>query len=228
MAEEQGRSIQIELVEAGPQLGGKINTLHRDGFVIEKGPDSFLSRKLPIIELAHDLGIEEELVPTNTKAAKTYIMKDGKLHSMPKGLVLGIPTSILPFLESDLVSGQGKLTALADVWKRPQPQDDDESLGGFLARRIGDEIVKHIAEPLLAGIYAGDLYKLSLQATFPQFAQYEKEHGSIILGSRHQRALMAEKNKGKPPATFMTFRKGLTTMVEALKKSWSQSRYIQV
>ncbi|MEK4249533.1 protoporphyrinogen oxidase [Paenibacillus sp. FSL W7-1287] len=218
MAEEQGRSIQIELVEAGPQLGGKINTLHRDGFVIEKGPDSFLSRKLPIIELAHDLGIEEELVPTNTKAAKTYIMKDGKLHSMPKGLVLGIPTSILPFLESDLVSGQGKLTALADVWKRPQPQDDDESLGGFLARRIGDEIVKHIAEPLLAGIYAGDLYKLSLQATFPQFAQYEKEHGSIILGSRHQRALMAEKNKGKPPATFMTFRKGLTTMVEALKK----------
>jgi len=218
MAEEQGRSIQIELVEAGPQLGGKINTLHRDGFVIEKGPDSFLSRKLPIIELAHDLGIEEELVPTNTKAAKTYIMKDGKLHSMPKGLVLGIPTSILPFLESDLVSGQGKLTALADVWKRPQPQDDDESLGGFLARRIGDEIVKHIAEPLLAGIYAGDLYKLSLQATFPQFAQYEKDHGSIILGSRHQRALMAEKNKGKPPATFMTFRKGLTTMVEALKK----------
>src|SRR5690606_21662063 len=218
MAEEQGRSIQIELVEAGPQLGGKINTLHRDGFVIEKGPDSFLSRKLPIIELAHDLGIEEELVPTNTKAAKTYIMKDGRLHSMPKGLVLGIPTSILPFLESDLVSGQGKLTALADVWKRPQPQDDDESLGGFLARRIGDEIVKHIAEPLLAGIYAGDLYKLSLQATFPQFAQYEKDHGSIILGSRHQRALMAEKNKGKPPATFMTFRKGLTTMVEALKK----------
>jgi len=223
MAKEQGRTIHIELVEAEQQLGGKINTMRRDGFVIEKGPDSFLSRKLPIIDLAHDLGIEEELVPTNTKAAKTYIMKDGKLHEMPKGLVLGIPTSILPFLATELVSGQGKLTALADVLMGPQPKDDDESLGGFLARRIGDEIVKNIAEPLLAGIYAGDLYKLSLQATFPQFAQYEKDYGSIILGSRHNRAMMAEKNKGKAPATFMTFRKGLSTMVEALKKELEQS-----
>jgi len=223
MAKEQGRSIHIELVEAEQKLGGKINTLHRGGFVIEKGPDSFLSRKLPIIELAHDLGIEKELVPTNTKAAKTYIMKAGKLHEMPKGLVLGIPTSILPFLATELVSGQGKLSALADLLMGPQPKEDDESLGGFLARRIGDEIVKSIAEPLLAGIYAGDLYKLSLQATFPQFAQYEKEHGSIILGSRHNRALMAEKNKGKPPATFMTFRKGLSTMVEALNKELEQS-----
>src|SRR5690606_15469966 len=103
-ARELGKSIRIELIEAAPQLGGKINTLRRDGFVIEKGPDSFLSRKLAIIDLAHELGIEGELVPTNTKAAKTYIMKHGKLHEMPKGLVLGIPTSILSFLATDLVS----------------------------------------------------------------------------------------------------------------------------
>ncbi|MFC6332529.1 protoporphyrinogen oxidase [Paenibacillus septentrionalis] len=221
MAKEQGRNIHIELVEAESRLGGKINTLHRDGFVIEKGPDSFLSRKLPIIELAHDLGIEQELVPTNKKAAKTYIMKNGKLHEMPKGLTLGIPTSILPFLATELVSGQGKLEALADLLKGPQPKAEDESLGGFLSRRIGNEIVSHIAEPLLAGIYAGDLHKLSLQATFPQFAQYEKEHGSIIMGSRYSRAQLAEQNKGKPPATFMTFKNGLSTMVEALEKELS-------
>jgi len=215
-AKEQGKKIQIKLIEAEAKLGGKINTLHKEGFVIEKGPDSFLSRKLPIIELAHELGIEGELVPTNTKAAKTYIMKHGKLHEMPKGLTLGIPTSILPFLATELVSGQGKLTALADLLKAPQPADGDESLGGFLARRIGDEVVTSIAEPLLAGIYAGDLYKLSLNATFPQFGQYEKEYGSIIMGSRHSRAKLAEQNKGKAPATFMTFRKGLQTMVNAL------------
>lgn len=217
-AKEQGKKLRIELIEAAPGLGGKINTLHKEGFVIEKGPDSFLSRKLPIIELAHDLGIADELVPTNTKAAKTYIMKHGKLHEMPKGLMLGIPTSILPFLATELVSGQGKLAALADLLKAPEPRTEDESLGGFLARRIGDEIVTSIAEPLLAGIYAGDLYKLSLQATFPQFAQYEREHGSIILGSRHSRALAAQANKGKQPATFMTFKNGLTTMVEALQR----------
>lgn len=218
-AKEQGKELRIELIEAQSKLGGKINTLHKEGFVIEKGPDSFLSRKLPIIELAHELGIEQELVPTNTKAAKTYIMKNGKLHEMPKGLVLGIPTSILPFLASDLVSGQGKLAALADLLKGSEAREQDESLGGFLARRIGDEIVTSIAEPLLAGIYAGDLYKLSLQATFPQFAEYERKHGSIILGSRHNRAIMAEKNKGKQPATFMTFRQGLTSMVEALQSA---------
>lgn len=217
-AKEQGKKLRIELIEAAPGLGGKINTLHKEGFVIEKGPDSFLSRKLPIIELAHDLGISDQLVPTNTKAAKTYIMKHGKLHEMPKGLMLGIPTSILPFLATELVSGQGKLAALADLLKAPEPRTEDESLGGFLARRIGDEIVTSIAEPLLAGIYAGDLYKLSLQATFPQFAQYEREHGSIILGSRHSRALAAQNNKGKQPATFMTFKQGLTTMVDALQR----------
>lgn len=218
-AKEQGKELRIELIETQSKLGGKINTLHKEGLVIEKGPDSFLSRKLPIIELAHELGIEDELVPTNTKAAKTYIMKNGKLHEMPKGLVLGIPTSILPFLASDLVSGPGKLAALADLLKGSEAREQDESLGGFLARRIGDEIVTSIAEPLLAGIYAGDLYKLSLQATFPQFAEYERKHGSIIMGSRHNRAIMAEKNKGKQPATFMTFRKGLTTMVEALQSA---------
>jgi oxygen-dependent protoporphyrinogen oxidase len=218
-AKEQGKKIHIKLVEAEAKLGGKINTLHKEGFVIEKGPDSFLSRKLPIIDLAHDLGIEGELVPTNTKAAKTYIMKNGKLHEMPKGLTLGIPTSILPFLATELVSGQGKLTALADLLKASQSSEGDESLGGFLARRIGDEVVTSIAEPLLAGIYAGDLYKLSLQATFPQFAQYEAEFGSIIMGSRHSRAMLAQQNKGKQPATFMTFRSGLETMVNALREA---------
>lgn len=218
MARESGKQLEIVLVEAEDHVGGKINTLRKNGFVIEKGPDSFLSRKLPIIELAHDLGIENELVSTNPKASKTYIMKESWLHQMPQGLVLGIPTEIIPFLKSSLISSKGKLQALTDLIKPAAPAENDESLGGFLARRLGDEIVTHIAEPLLAGIYAGNLYQLSLNATFPQFAQAEKEFGSLILGSRHNRRVNAEQNKGKQPATFMTFRNGLMTMVDALEK----------
>lgn len=221
LARESGKELNIVLVEGEDHVGGKIHTLRKDGFVIEKGPDSFLSRKLPIIDLAHDLGIENELVATNTKAAKTYIMSEQKLHAMPPGLVLGVPTDIISFLQTDLVSPQGKLTALVDLIKQAAPSEEDESLGGFLARRIGDEMVTKICEPLLAGIYAGNLYQLSLRATFPQFAQSEKEHGSLIIGSRHNKRVMEQQNEGKPKPTFMTFRNGLSTMVEALEQALS-------
>ncbi|HIW32256.1 MAG TPA: protoporphyrinogen oxidase [Candidatus Paenibacillus intestinavium] len=221
LARESGQEIRIVLVEGEDHLGGKINTLHKDGFVIEKGPDSFLARKLAIIDLAQDLGIEDELVATNQKASKTYIMNKLHLHPMPPGLVLGIPTDIIRFLQSELISPEGKLAALADLLKEARPAERDESLGGFLARRIGTELVAKIAEPLLAGIYAGDLYKLSLNATFPQFAQSEQQFGSVIVGSRHNKRVADAQNNGKKPVTFMTFRKGLSTMVDALEKALS-------
>ena len=143
------------------------------------------------------------------------------LHPMPPGLVLGIPTDIIRFLQSELISPEGKLAALADLLKEARPAERDESLGGFLARRIGTELVAKIAEPLLAGIYAGDLYKLSLNATFPQFAQSEQKFGSVIVGSRHNKRVADAQNNGKKPVTFMTFRKGLSTMVDALEKALS-------
>jgi len=215
-AKEQKKPVRIILVEGSAQLGGRINTLHKDGFVIEKGPDSFLSRKVAIIELAKELGIDHELVATNPLASKTYIMNNLKLHAMPPGLVLGIPTDIGSFLKTDLITARGKLTALADLLKPAEPAVEDESLGGFLERRIGSEMVKKIAEPLLAGIYAGDLKKLSLKATFPQFARSEQQHGSLIIGSRaDRRAVAASKVQSK--AVFMTFKNGLTTLVNALE-----------
>src|SRR5690606_35033083 len=100
--------------------------------------------------------------------------------------------------QSDLITPRGKLTALADLLKPAKLVEGDESLGGFLERRIGPEMVKKIAEPLLAGIYAGDLKKLSLRATFPQFAQSEQQHGSLIVGSRYnKRAAAAKKERTK-------------------------------
>jgi oxygen-dependent protoporphyrinogen oxidase len=216
-AQRQNRQIKVTIVEGAPALGGKINTLKRDGFVIEKGPDSFLARKQPIIDLAEELGIEQQLTATNPAAGKTYILHQKKLHAMPPGLVLGVPTEIAPFVRSSLISWGGKLRALMDLVLPARPAPADESLGGFLERRVGTEVMRRIAEPLLAGIYAGDLKKLSLQATFPQFAQSERKYGSLIRGMVSNRKATAAAAKGKAKAsTFLTFKGGLSAMVEAL------------
>ncbi|QHT62110.1 protoporphyrinogen oxidase [Paenibacillus lycopersici] len=229
-AELRGREAHITVVDPSERIGGKINTLRKDGFVIEKGPDSFLARKTPIIDLAYDLGIQDELTGTNPAAKKTYILHRGKLHPMPPGLVLGIPTEIMPFAKTSLLSWGGKLRAMLDFVLPASKAEDDESVGEFLSRRVGTEVMERIAEPLLAGIYAGDLSKLSLQSTFPQFREAERRHGSLIRGTR------ASKRKGAAaPAApsrlpeklrrsmFLTFKNGLTTMLEALTHALSEA-----
>jgi oxygen-dependent protoporphyrinogen oxidase len=218
--EAAGISATISLVEQSEAVGGKINTLERDGFVIEKGPDSFLARKRPIIDLSKELGLEEELVGTNPKAKKTYIMNNGKLHPMPPGLVLGIPTEMSPFMRTGLISAWGKARAAMDLLLPKRQEAGDESLGHFLERRLGKEVLEHIAEPLLAGIYAGDTYSLSLLSTFPQFQAMEKKHRSIILGMMANRKKTQEEAAQLPPAArgsvFLTYRKGLQTLVRGL------------
>jgi oxygen-dependent protoporphyrinogen oxidase len=150
------RCVRFTLIEKSKTLGGKIQTVHRDGFVIERGPDSFLSRKTPIIELSKELGLDNEWVATNPKAKKTYILHKGSLHRTPPGLIFGIPTQITSFVKTGLISPLGKLRAGLDLLL-PRRQDiRDESLGHFLEPRLGREVVTHIAEPLLSGIYAGD------------------------------------------------------------------------
>jgi oxygen-dependent protoporphyrinogen oxidase len=226
-AERQGKEIEITIVDGAPAFGGKINTLQRDGFVIEKGPDSFLARKLAIIDLATELGLEDELTTTNPGAKKTYILHERKLFPMPQGLVLGIPTEIGPFVKTGLLSWGGKLRALQDLVMPVRKEQSDESLGGFLERRVGNQVMRRIAEPLLAGIYAGDLKKLSLQATFPQFAAAERKHGSLIRGMMFNRKASAA--AGALPAaakggTFLTFKGGLTTLINALDKALSRAQ----
>jgi oxygen-dependent protoporphyrinogen oxidase len=244
----------VAIAEASERLGGKIETLRKDGFVIEKGPDSFLARKKAILDLAVDLGIEDELLPINPSGKKSYIAFRGKLHPMPDGLMLGIPTEIGPMLRTGLLTPAGKLRAGLDFVLPARKGDGDESIGEFLTRRLGREIVERIAEPLLAGIYAGELDKLSLMATFPQFREAEIRHGSLIIGMRRamrQRpapaAGGAERQSGRAGqagasgsaapspadailarfkgAPFLNFRRGLATIVEALERELASAEW---
>lgn len=211
----QGLQPAITVMEKGKAWGGKIESLHRDGFVIEKGPDSFLARKTAMIDLAKELELDHELVQQNPESKKTYIVSRGKLHPMPGGLVLGIPTEIKPFVKTGLLSWGAKLRALMDFMLPPRREKGDESLGDFIERRLGREVLENIAEPLLAGIYAGDTRSLSLQATFPQFAEVEKAYGSLIRGMMTGKKPV-ETHTGTKRSAFLTFRQGLQSLVHAL------------
>jgi oxygen-dependent protoporphyrinogen oxidase len=219
---ERGEPVHITLVEKEAAYGGKIATLRRNGFIMERGPDSFLARKQAIIDITRDLGLESELVPTRPEAKKTYILRSRKLVPMPPGLVFGIPTRLIPFVKSGLISPLGKARAAMDLILPGRKEEGDESIGRFIERRLGKEMLDRVVQPLLAGIYSGDCHELSIQATFPQFHEIEKKHRSLILGIM--------KGAGRAPSTassvalpervknsmFLSYRNGLYTLVEAL------------
>ncbi|MHA6260193.1 protoporphyrinogen oxidase [Sporosarcina sp. CAU 1771] len=218
-AREKNLPLDVLLIEASNHLGGKIQTVRRDGFVIERGPDSFLIRKKSIGILAKELGIESELVKNATGQA--YILLNRELHPIPEGSVMGIPTQVGPFMKSGLFSLAGKLRAAGDLFQPRSANDDDQSMGSFFRRRFGREVVENLIEPLFSGVYAGDIDKMSLQSTFPQFFEVEKKHRSLILGMMKTapKQLPTKSESGiKKEGVFHTFRNGLSTLVEVMEE----------
>ena len=204
------------LIESSPRWGGKITTAREAGFTIEGGPDSFITQKTAGTELCKQLGLEDQLVGSNSgKSAATYIWSGGRLHAMPEGMMLMAPTMVLPFLRSRLFSWPGKLRMGMEVFVPRASGDEDESLAGFVRRRLGAEALNKLAGPLMGGIYAADPERLSLKSTFPIFLEMEKKHGSLLRGmmkSARQRAA----HGAKRPPMFMTLRGGLQQFSDAL------------
>ena len=206
---------KIKLVEAKDRVGGKIETVHRDGFTIERGPDSFLSRKKPAVDLVEKLGLTDELVRNSTGQA--HILVGKKLHKIPPGSFMGIPTQVQPFLFSGLFSVKGKLRAGLDFVKPKGKAGDDQALGLFFRRRFGDELVENLIEPLLSGIYSGDVDEMSLMATFPNFYQLEQKHGSLIKGL-NKTMPKQPKTKEKKPGIFYALKGGFESLVKELEQ----------
>src|SRR5690606_30911720 len=216
---ENNLPYQIKLVEASNRLGGKINTYKRDGFIIERGPDSIIARKKPGVKLVEELGLKDQMVRNGT--GQSYILVQGKLHKMPKGAFMGIPMEIDPFLDSELVSSSGKERALLDLEMGKGEEMVDQSLGSFMRRRFGDELVDNEIEPLLSGIYSGDIDEMSLMATFPNFYQLEQKYGSLIKGLQETMP-KPPKTKGKATGVFFSFKDGLEVMVDKLTEKLDQ------
>lgn len=216
-AVEYGLSLDIKLVEASHRLGGKMQTVVKDGYVIERGPDSFLERKQSATRLANEVGMGDKLI--NNSSGQSFILVGERLYPMPGGSVMGIPTEVAPFVTTGLFSIPGKIRAVADLIIPRSPSKEDQSLGHFFRRRLGDEVVENLIEPLLSGIYAGDIDKLSLMSTFPQFYQVEQKYRSLILGMRKgSPAKPKETNSSvQKKGMFLTVSTGLQSLADAIE-----------
>ena len=211
--------LEVLLFEGANKLGGVISTKRACDFLIEEGPDSFITTKPWALNLSRRLGLEPELIPTNEENRRTYVVKRGRLIYVPDGFLMLAPTRLLSFLKSPLFTWRGKLrTALETVLPRRSGQSD-ESLASFVTRRFGREVLDVAAQPLVSGIYTADPQTLSLKATFPQFLELEQKHGSVI------RALIRNRNKGNSSrfgesgarySLFMSFKEGMETLIQKL------------
>jgi oxygen-dependent protoporphyrinogen oxidase len=218
---EMGANISYTLIEREPRFGGKIITDYVDDFVIEGGPDSFITQKPWGTQLCRDLGVSDRIIPTNDHRRNVYVLNKGKLTAFPGGFRLAIPTEFVPFALSSLISPWGKLRMGMDLFIPPRKEAGDESLASFFRRRLGSEAVDKIAGPMMGGIYTADAEQLSIQSTFPMFVEMERKYGSLI------KAMQASKKKrphshpqqssnGKPPAMFTSLRGGMKELVETI------------
>lgn len=224
MSQSDGPPVACTLVEADSRLGGKILTEQADGFVVEGGPDSFLSLKPWGVDLCRKLGLEDRLICTNPATRRTFVYSRGRLEELPEGLALGFPTRLGPFLRSGLLSWRGKLRLGAEIFVPRRRGEGDESLGDFFRRRLGNEALERIIEPLMTGIYAGDADRLSIRATFPRFPEMEREHGSLVrsmLGAR-RRHKASEKREAPRWTPFVTLQGGLSELVQTLSSRLSR------
>ena len=177
--------LEIRLYEASEELGGVIRTEREAGYLLDLGPDSIFTPKPEGLQLARELGLDSELIEAHTERP-VRILWNGRLHPSPAGWSLVAPTDWRTFVGSSLFSVRGKARVALELLVPPRGDDADESIGAFVRRRFGNEVVERMADPLLAGIHAGDPERLSIRHTFPQLPALEREHGSIIRGLRRQ------------------------------------------
>lgn len=221
LAQARRRTVDVVVLEARDQVGGTIQTTQRDGFLIEAGPDSFITQKPAALALCKRLGIEGELIPTNPACRRTLIVHRGRLYPVPEGFLLLAPTRMWPFVTSGLFSWPGKLRMGLDLIlpRRDHGPRGDESLASFVRRRFGREALDRVAQPLVGGIYTADPEKLSLRATMPRFLDLETKYRSLILGMRRGAAPASHTgpaDSGARYSMFVAFAAGMTRLTDVL------------
>jgi oxygen-dependent protoporphyrinogen oxidase len=219
LSRERGVPLDLSVWEAGRRPGGSIGTERTDGFVIESGPDSFISEKPAALQLCERIGLTPRLVRTRDENRRTYVVHGGRLHSLPDGFLLLAPTQFWPLLTTRLFTWPGKLRMGLDLVLPRGVQRSDESLGSFVTRRLGREALERVAQPLVGGIYTADPDDLSLAATMPRFLEMERKHRSVILAmwrAIRQQPATARATSGARWSLFVSVDDGMQTLVDTL------------
>ncbi len=220
--------LEVILLEANAKAGGVIGTLNQTEAIIECGPEAFTTAKPAIVDLAESLGISDRIIGTSDQHRTTFVAFDKKLHPLPDGFVLLAPTKFFPFIMSRLFSLCGKLRMALDlvIPRRIPTEEEDETLAGFVNRRLGREALERVAQPMVAGIQTAHPENLSVKSAMPQLLEFEKKHGSIILGLLSERFKLNKTNgtvegnsRGARYGTFATFDKGMSVLVSELVKA---------
>jgi protoporphyrinogen/coproporphyrinogen III oxidase len=213
-ARRGGAAIEWALFEKSERLGGVIKTERRDGFVLEAGPDSFLTIKPDGAQFCRDLGIGGQMISSNDAERKTYILVQGRLVPIPEGLEFMVPTRVLPMAATRLFSWSTKLRMAREWLSGGGNQNHDESVADFVRRHFGQEMVDRVAEPLLAGVYGGNADKMSVRAVLPRFAEMERESGSLVRATLKARRARTKSNAAPQPL-FTSLKNGMQEMVDA-------------
>jgi protoporphyrinogen/coproporphyrinogen III oxidase len=210
------------LYESTPRLGGIVETHNQDCFVIECGADSWVTEKPWARELAIELGLEDQIIPSNDAHRRTYLLEDGKLVPMPSGMRMMVPTDLDAIEASPLFTESARRAYREEpsraeelkAFAASRPADWDESVASFVRRHFGEEVAGKIAAPLLAGVFGGDIRELSAQAVMAPFVKMEREHGSLILALQKRSRASAG-----AASVFTSLKGGLQTLIDAMAAS---------
>lgn len=211
-------ALEITVFEASGAPGGVLQTEYVDGFCLELGPDSLLSRLPWGVGLFRQIGFADQFINTSDTEQGVHVVFRGRLERVPDGLAVMAPQRIWPMIRTPILSWRGKLRLAAEYFVPRRRSSDDESLADFSRRRLGTEAFQRLVQPLAGGIYMGDPEQLSIQATFPQFVEMESKYGSLIKATRAGRA-KAETSAGSGGPEYSLFvspRRGFGSAIDAL------------
>jgi len=226
LQEQSSQPINITLIEESMRLGGVLCTENEGDYVVEHGADSFITNKPWAKQLCLELGLENELVETSETNRRSLIAFKGHLFAVPDGFRLIAPTQFWPFVRSDLFSLAGKFRAGLELLTPPCDRRDDESVASFVKRHFGGELLERAAQPLVGGIYTGDVNQLSAQATLPVFVDLEAKYGSIIRGLKREEKEGSHAASGARYAIFNSLKNGVGALVEKLVKKLPSDRIL--
>ena len=225
LAETKRTGLEVTLLERSDRFGGTIRTVELGGCLVELGPDSFLSSKPWLTQLAERVGVADRIIATATTHRRSHVVHRGRLHPLPDGFLMMAPTRLWPMVTTSLFSWTGKIRCALDLVLPRSRATGDESLGAFVRRRFGGEVLERVVQPLIGGIYAGDPDRLSLKATIPRFLEMETRYRSVIRAMVAQRRAAARREGGSTAGSgarygeLVTFDHGMETIVQALTES---------
>jgi len=216
--------VTLQVWDKRDRTGGVLATLHPQGYQIELSADNFITTVPWGLELCRELGLADELVQTNPKYRRTYVVRKNRLYLLPDGFLMMAPSKMWPLAVTPILSPFGKLRAAMEYVIPKSQSDADETLAGFVRRRLGREVFDRLVEPLVSGVYAADMGKLSLMATLPRFREMERQHGSLIRAMRHQMRASRQvesqaSESGARYSMFVTLRQGLSHITDSLAAS---------